>query len=638
MSAGPHPATTPSDADPPPVARRPGVVHRRLHRPGLPAVLAAAAWPAAAVCVAAVVLGADRGLDLTDESSYLLAARPWAGTSAFTSLFGWYLGPWLRVLGDDVTLLRVSAAVLLAAAAATTGDAARRAATVATGTPVPGGALLPPACVAAAAAFYGFFLRTPGYGWFAATGTLLVAAGVLRLAVERTARPLLPVALPLGAGLAGTAVGKVTTAAVAGLVVLAVGVGVRAWRRLAVTGGVLAAAVVVHLTLVASAGQTLAVLRRSREMAATVDPEHYSTAALPGVTFHGVLDVVTVEHSPVALLALLPLVLLLPWPARGAGWVPTALAVLPGLLVPAALLATASAPGPRDAARVGVVAAGTALVLALATARRPGPARRVLSALLAVDVLALAYVVGTNNPALWQTAGAVGVLVAGAGLGLAVVAGGRLRVVLLVALTVAAVVAGLVPVAAVRADHPYRTRPLAEEQVPVQVVPGTPALRVDPGLAQWAAGLRAGAAAGGWRPGTPLFDLSWHPGAVLVLDGRAPSVLLPAFPQLRSFAASARLAMSFEAGTPQGRAVWHDTWLVVPVRARGAAPSPAVASAADAVVEQVGRRFPAGYACVAEVVAPFDGRVQTLWRPVEAGGPGPGRVGCAGVPSPTLVP
>src|SRR3954454_11235298 len=198
----------------------------------LPRAVAAAvvAWAVAAVPLLAVLPDADRGVDAMDESHYLLAAQPWASTSAFDGVFGWYLGILLRILGDDVARLRVVAALVLVLASLPAARATRRAAETVTGDPWPSWlrAVWPAAISAGSLCFYVVYVRTPGYNWFAEVGLLLVAAGLAALVVAsgpESVRGVAVAAVPLGAGLAVTAIGKTTSAAGA-LAVVAVASGI----------------------------------------------------------------------------------------------------------------------------------------------------------------------------------------------------------------------------------------------------------------------------------------------------------------------------------------------------------------------------------------------------------------------------
>jgi hypothetical protein len=137
-------------------------------------------------------------------------------------------------------------------------------------------------------------------------------------------------------------------------------------------------------------------------------------------------------------------------------------------------------------------------------------------------------------------------------------------------------------------------------------VPGASPLLVDGATAGWIDDLRAAAAAGGWRPGTPLLDLTWHPMSVLALDGRAPATLLPAFPGWGSEAASAAYALR------QQEPAWgRRAWILVPTQ------QPAATT--DAAVRVVGRTFPGDYVLAGHVIAPYDGQQQDLWRPRDSG-------------------
>lgn len=161
---------------------------------------------------------------------------------------------------------------------------------------------------------------------------------------------------------------------------------------------------------------------------------------------------------------------------------------------------------------------------------------------------------------------------------------------------------GAILVPTTRALAPYRIAPLPVQVLPRTIVAGAPPVLVDPQTAQWVDGLRVAAGQAGFVPGTPVLDLTWHPASVLVLDGRAPSVLIPAFPGWPDPAGSAAYALAQE-----NPAVWNGAWLLVPQGQDDAL--------TDGATVVVGRTFPSDYEQVGMVVAPYDRQVQGLWRP-----------------------
>lgn len=137
-----------------------------------------------------VVLAADRGLELTDEGLYLLAARPPSIDAAWGTPAGWHTAPLFRLVGYDVAAFRTFGAVLLVGTAAMLGHAAvrlgqqvRAAEHGATGrverligAVLAGlGGLL----------YYGALIRTPSYNWVTVLGATLAALGLLQIASAR---------------------------------------------------------------------------------------------------------------------------------------------------------------------------------------------------------------------------------------------------------------------------------------------------------------------------------------------------------------------------------------------------------------------------------------------------------------------
>lgn len=144
------------------------------------------------------VIAADRGIDLTDEGLYLLAARPPSLEAAYGFPFGWHTAPLFRAVGYDVATFRILGAFILVTLSGMLGAVAVRSASTASvpaiddlragtghgvrmalGAVVGGlGGLLS----------YGGLVRTPGYNWVNVVGATIAAIGLLRL-LEVESRP-----------------------------------------------------------------------------------------------------------------------------------------------------------------------------------------------------------------------------------------------------------------------------------------------------------------------------------------------------------------------------------------------------------------------------------------------------------------
>ncbi len=612
------------------------------------------AWLATVPVLHAVLADADRGLDAMDESHYLMAAQPWASDKAFNGVFGWYSGPLLRLVGGDLGRFRVLAALLLIGAAAVLAAAVRRASERVGGLAWPSWlrALWPPAAVSAALCYYTVFVRTPSYNWFAAAGLMLLASGLLgALVLDRAGAAAVVAGVLVSLGAFVTAIGKATTAlAAAGVLLLAVllhVVGLRRdavrWRALPPAVGAAAVTAVgllaVHAFAVHSPAFTVATYRRVGAMLSRVDPGHYAPGAVLPTARAGLRNVLLDRpHGFLPLLLLVPVAAVVTFAVRrprpaGTGAVPRAGSGLPFALAHAALwwltLVAVLAAYPGGVAGLGmsspplVVAAEGAVLVALfvwvldpAGPRRPagdglvvegdpgrGGRRPGTALLAAVALLAMgaAYPVGTNVEYATQLHGGFPVLLAAAVMGVSAIGRGAVR------LAVASLAAGTVLLAGVlvpttRAVAPYRIAPLDRQTEPRQIVPGAPEVFVDASTAAWVDDLRSLARSGGFVQGSPVLDLTWHPASVLVLGGRAPSVLLPAFPGWPHPDVSAAYALSREDAS-----VWRAAWLLVPSGQDDAL--------TDAATEVVGRAFPSDYELLGTVTAPYDGQVQGLWRP-----------------------
>ena len=653
-----RPSVTATTSPPSAVAARLSTLRPALTVATLLSVAAGAlAWLACLPVLRAVLTDNDRGLDLMDESHYLMAAQPWAADKAYNGIWGWYGGPVLRLLGGDLARYRLVGDWVLIAAALVLATAARRAATALAGSPWPGWlrAVWPPAVVSVALCYYTVFVRTPSYNWFAAVGLMLLAAGLLRAVADppSTRWQVLGAGALLSVGAFVTAIGKATTAAGASAVVLVVlavhGLTATRSARVAlvrVVGAGAGCAVLVvlfHVAFVNGLGTTLATYRRISGMLAAVDPWHYAPSALRDSVAAGWRDVALDRPADYRRLLLLPVVVaVVPWfGARRRGWWLAAAFVAVAAIPLYAIIQTypGGVPGLGMSVSPIVIATEAAVLVAAAVAlwlrfgpvpaagpvhargREPvaGPSGRdvhrgevqrragvrgAATALLLAAALAamgLFYPVGTNVEYATQLHGGFVVLFVATAIGVCCVPdGGRLAC--LAALAAGGIALGALLVPGTRDQAPYRIALLDQQTLPRVIVPGTPPILVDPTTAQWVDDLRKDAALAGFAPGTPVLELTWHPATVLVLGGQAPKTLLPAFPGWPTPAESATYTLQQE-----DPAVWAGAWVVV------------IAGQQDQVADQalavVGRHFPQDYERVGVVTAPYDGEQQELWRP-----------------------
>lgn len=136
------------------------------------------------------VLAADRGLDLTDEGLYLLAARPPSIDAAWGTPFGWHTAPLFRMVGYDVAAFRTLGALLLVSAAGFLGVAAVRLGQDLRGSGADGahgsGRLLERLLGGVMGGmggllYYGGLIRTPSYNWVTVLGATIAAVGLIHL-------------------------------------------------------------------------------------------------------------------------------------------------------------------------------------------------------------------------------------------------------------------------------------------------------------------------------------------------------------------------------------------------------------------------------------------------------------------------
>jgi hypothetical protein len=135
------------------------------------------------------VLAADRGIDLTDESLYLLDADPPRQYDAFAFPYGWITGPLFRSVGHDIARFRTVGGVILVLATGLLAHQVLRSVEALSGRPSALGApasrhaLLVGLLSGSGLLYYvGLpLLRTPSYNWLNLIGILVALAGAFRL-------------------------------------------------------------------------------------------------------------------------------------------------------------------------------------------------------------------------------------------------------------------------------------------------------------------------------------------------------------------------------------------------------------------------------------------------------------------------
>jgi hypothetical protein len=572
--------------------------------------------------------GVGHGIDVTDEGLYLRSADAPGTGYAYVGLSGAYLHPVFRLAGYDVSGFRALGIILLSGAALVLSYGLARA--LAGGleeTPgTPGLGLLTRVClhvaaVAGAVTYYSLFLLTPSYNWLTLVGVLLCGGGVLALlAPERGSRWDLvdPALVAMGSLLA--LMGRPTAGVGLWLLgaALVLAVSARRFRRRLVALGALAgftvAFGVLHLLFVTGWSDSLTIARRTVYFS-----QHDVGAHSPGALIASSLDQLKVIGPGVtAMVGALPLI---------------GLSVLLARLAPirfrsriAGLLGAASVGlvawwvwthhgfGGGRSAKLTLPFAGFALVLTAATVFVAATALRLLpgSGTARRDVLVRSgrflatgvffvlcaglYTFSSNNGIVYQLWGGFGILAVAA---LLLLAGGVGRPALPVAAATMAVACGMAALSVFgqAAASPYRTAPVARSTVPIQVSGRGATVKASPEYAAALTSLRSQAVAGGWRPGTPLVDLTpFHPGVGYLLDARPPTTIMIGFsPSVMRWALR-----------QQDLAVFHDAWLLIePPAARGRL----------AVVDVLGRRFPADYQRVAAITYPLRHYRLELWRP-----------------------
>ncbi len=562
------------------------------------------------------LLYTDRGLDLTDEGLYLLAADPPSSTAAWVVPFGWHTR-WLFSLVDhDIADFRTAAAVLAVALGAWTGYiTVRRAEGV-----VAGG-------VTSLMLFAGL-LRTPGYNWVNLVGLLFAAAATLGTRWSPLPeRPLRSVRFQAGcAGIAGGAVFAVVAKPTSGpsiVVVSLLFVLVVAGRRAALWAAALVApwiaafiatAVVVGLwpvSFVHVFGDAARFPVPSDDQ--TLGSASWEVVRLPLTCWEALRS----QPHATQLLVLAAVAVAVVAPRARARWIamaPLALCTVAalGVALPVAHLGLADDKGRfawvGTSTWVWLLVLGCLLHVVAHRGTNAGAARSWAPSALLVG-MSLMFAFGSGHGPFRQT-GLGAVLPALAGLALVARTGGhRVRRVSTVVLT-AALVVGATATMVASVDQPYRIADMDELVQPMSVGPRAAPLLVDVPTESLLTGLRTAAADGGWCDGTRLLGFVWRWSSTLPyhLGARVPDTLMVTLFGYPNSVAIAEHTLS------RLDATWSDAWVLVSdVTTLQPEQADTTASALALLDDHVGRHFPDDYELAASV-----GDVQ-LWRPIGAG-------------------
>ncbi len=584
------------------------------------------------------ILGSSRGLDLSDEGLYLLAADPPNLQAAWGFPFGWHTKPLFWFVGHDIASFRTFGAVILVVCTVWLGWVAARTINRGPLSSWRDSSLWFAAITAAVGGigslvYYASMLRTPSYNWLNIVGIAIASAATLTLVSrDLAARPgrLAPILLAAVSSFAlfATFPAKPTTLPlmlVLSTVLLLVVIGWRTAARWAAWNLVLMPVwLVLAVLLRIWPTDFLQVFKLALQMPAP-DPLQTSSYAvrasllLPKDVLAGFGDI---SERPALLLMLALVLLALPAIARrrwlGLRLLGFALATLAALAIAGVPIRVLSPTGqaiglahaPLTTASIVMLIAALLMSARLTDGLEYRVDRRMRWAVIAfLALLAFVFSFGSGNGIYPQAAVASGFILLAAAFCLAAPRIGRDRPMLVTAVLLGTV---LLASAAIASGwrYPYRSVPLADQQVPTVVGTHGSDLMLDQKLADTINGLREQGLAAGWQEGTPLVDVSytWNPSIGYALGAKVPNFL-----QLTIFGYSAAHDITdFHLSEPYRGFPFRDTWLLT---TRNSMLDPGAQSAVTFTMGKIsavsGRAFPASYACVA--AGDF-----VLWRPVDS--------------------
>ena len=532
--------------------------------------------------VAFLYANLDRGLDLTDESFYLLWADKPAAYGLAASTFGFFISPIYHLLGSNPAALRRFGLVVLALTAvclAWTAISANRNSQVAERKFEKLAIVL--AAASTVVTYYFWWLTTPAYNWLPLPAAFLLLTGLV-LVYQNQSIWLSAILVGFSGTLAFA--GKPTTAITFALVY---GVGMLILRgAIWETLRHFALSAVCCAALFLLAGLTFFDVPLALAQAQSY-VETFGVAPAAGGFFNGAVAPWGYYGALVAALV--------------AFWLPPRIARLCGVAaIGATINAVLAMRGITYNSAQGMIAMTASLALvANCVAWAPvRPNGRLFAVLLLGQVFPWLIAFGTGNP-LYAQAGFYVALPLTSAILIAYLCFGAGDWRTLATALLAPLFAGA---ALYAADiSPYRLHPdLSSQEFPVEVAGGM--MRVDAPTRDFIVDLRHAAKAAGFVPGTPVLDFTGDtPGIALLLGGQAPY-----YPWLvGGYDFSERLAMDTTAElTPEAR---RSAWLV-----RNDAPRP---FALD-FIASLGFDLENDYKVVAAPVHPLYGEQVRLYAPV----------------------
>jgi len=604
-------------------------------------ILGAAVGIAALWFVLERVLGNSRGLDLSDEGLYLLAADPPSLQAAWGFPFGWHTRPLFWLVGHDISAFRTLGAVILVICSAWLGWAAARVMTRQAPqnwrTPARWFIFISAAVSAIGSLlYYSSMLRTPSYNWLNIAGILISSATALVL-LNRERGPqrskLTPALLAAcsSAALFVTFPAKPTTLPLMLVLTSLLLLIASSWRvaaRWAIWNVVLMP-VWLLLALVTHLWPTdfTRIFKLALQMPAP-DPLQTSSSAvqasllLPRDIAAGFADI---ADRPALMLMVGVVLLAIPVIARRtwllvrlSGFGISALAALAVSGVPIPVLnPTGQALGLAHAplTTASIIVFVSALLLGSRLESRSSAAegetshdQRIRWVIVGfIALLPFIFSFGSGNGIYPQAAVASGLTFLAAVLCIARPRISRQHVLLAFAVLAATAVFASAAIAS-GWRYPYRAAPLADQQIATAVGSHGAQLLLDPALASTIAGLREQGDAAGWQPGTPLVDVSytWNPALAYALSAKVPDFL-----QLTIFGYSAAHDITaFHLTQPYRDFPFSDSWILTTRNSvLDAGAQSAVAFTMERLSAVTQRPFPASYSCLA--AGNF-----VLWRPV----------------------
>lgn len=590
------------------------------------------------------ILASDRGVDLSDEGLYLLAADPPSPSASWGFPSGWHLHPLFVLVRYDIASFRTLGAVILVGSSVWLGWSAGRVALAREENSVRSSSFLTLAAAAGGVGsllFYAPMLRTPSYNWSNLVGLTVAAAaaltavslahglnttrsdratrtwfamlaGVSSLALFSTF-PAKPTTLPFMLLLTTMLVLLTVNARTAG-----------AWAVLSVA--LMPIWLGLAYLLRVWPGDALEVFRLALQMPAP-DPLQTTGTAIRAallVPMEAVSSLRGFDLTTVTLVLIGLIVAAIPV-VRHRDWIGMRLGGFAISAVGALALAGVPIPGlhsglaPFTIANSGVTTACNLVLVGavLAASRRPsvsadraprGLTRWSVVALL--SILPFVFAFGSGNGIYAQASLAAGtVLLAGVvAVPRPMLGNGGLAIALAAGLTTATFATGAVVGGW---QSPFRAAALVDQTVPTEIGSRGSMLLLDPRIAGTIAGLRSKAEEVGWTDGTPIVDVSftWNPTVPYALGGRVPDFLA-----LTIFGyPAAHDITDFHLTEPYLDFPYYKAWFVTsrPTSISDPNGQAGVDFTMEKLTTVTGRPFPDSYACV--TAGDF-----ILWRPLSS--------------------